>query len=78
MYKDIPLGKGEDDGSIFSSFLKESRLPADMRSVGWEDVRDILDVYKVAFYFLFFNRINIYQSCWYNCSSSRFMLRWVV
>ncbi|EGN92146.1 hypothetical protein SERLA73DRAFT_173118 [Serpula lacrymans var. lacrymans S7.3] len=46
MYGNIPVGKGEDDGSIFSSFLKESRFPPDMKSVKWEEIRDILQMYK--------------------------------
>lgn len=46
---EIPLGKGEDDGSVFSSFLKESRLPDELRSVSWEEIRDVLQVYKVRF-----------------------------
>ena len=48
MYKEIPLAKGEDDGTIFWNFLKEARLPPELKSVGWEEVRDILEVYKVA------------------------------
>lgn len=47
MYGDIPLAKGEDDGSVFASFLKESRLPAEIKSIKWEEIRDILDMYKV-------------------------------
>lgn len=52
MYKEIPIGKGEDDGSIFSNFLKESRLPKELKSVSWEDVRNILEVYKVPCFVL--------------------------
>lgn len=48
MYGEIPLAKGEDDGSMFSSFLKESRLPAELKSVSWEEIRDILQVYKAC------------------------------
>jgi hypothetical protein len=47
VYGEIPLAKGEDDGSVFSSFLKESRLPEELKSVSWEEIRDILQVYKV-------------------------------
>jgi hypothetical protein len=47
VYGEIPLAKGEDDGSVFSSFLKESRLPDELKSVSWEEIRDILQVYKV-------------------------------
>ncbi|KAH7921919.1 hypothetical protein BV22DRAFT_1131886 [Leucogyrophana mollusca] len=46
LYDDIPLAKGEDDGSVFSAFLKESRLPPELKSTKWEEVRDILAKYK--------------------------------
>ncbi|KAF8555227.1 hypothetical protein OG21DRAFT_928362 [Imleria badia] len=46
LFDEIPLGKNEDDGYIFHSFLKESRLPQDLKSTKWEDVREILDKYK--------------------------------
>ncbi|KAN0087454.1 hypothetical protein V8E55_006075 [Tylopilus felleus] len=46
LFNEIPLGKNEDDGYIFHSFLKESRLPQDLKSTKWEDVREILDKYK--------------------------------
>ena len=49
LFNEIPLGKNEDDGYIFHSFLKESRLPQDLKSTKWEDVREILDKYKVCF-----------------------------
>ena len=39
--------KGEDDGSIFASFLKESRFPAHLKSITWESVKEIMDTYKV-------------------------------
>lgn len=39
--------KGEDDGSIFASFLKESRFPAHLKSINWESVKEIMDTYKV-------------------------------
>jgi hypothetical protein len=48
LYGEIPLAKGEDDGSIFSSFLKESRLPDELKSVSWENIRDVLQIYKVC------------------------------
>lgn len=47
IYGDIPSAKGEDDGSVFTTFLKESRFSKEMRSVGWEDIREILEKYKV-------------------------------
>ena len=39
--------KGEDDGSIFANFLKESRFPAHLKSITWESVKEIMDAYKV-------------------------------
>lgn len=47
MFDEIPVGKNEDDGSIFSIFLKESRHPSHLRSKKWEDVRNILEKYRV-------------------------------
>ena len=52
MFSEIPVGKNEDDGSIFSAFLKESRLPLHLRSKQWEDIRDILQKYRVRHVFL--------------------------
>ncbi|GLB38316.1 hypothetical protein LshimejAT787_0501810 [Lyophyllum shimeji] len=46
MYGDIPRGKGEDDGSIFNTFLKESRLPSTLKSVSWETIQELLEMYK--------------------------------
>ncbi|KAF8073689.1 hypothetical protein FPV67DRAFT_1576507 [Lyophyllum atratum] len=46
MYGDIPRGKGEDDGSIFNTFLKESRLPSTLKSVSWETIQEILEIYN--------------------------------
>jgi len=51
MFGEMPVGKNEDDGSIFSVFLKESRLPVHLRSKSWEDVRDILQKYRVRHVF---------------------------
>lgn len=39
--------KGEDDGSVFANFLKESRFPPHLKSITWENVREIMDTYKV-------------------------------
>lgn len=44
-YDNIPRGKGDDDGSIFLSFIKESRFPSHLRHISWETIRDILDKY---------------------------------
>jgi hypothetical protein len=46
-YGDIPTAKGDDDGTIFSEFLRESRYPTEQKHVKWEQVRDILEKYKV-------------------------------
>lgn len=46
IYGDIPVGKGEDDGSIFQSFLTESRFPTNLKSIRWEEIRDIIEKYK--------------------------------
>lgn len=39
--------KGEDDGSVFTTFLKESRFPPQMKTVTWENVKEILDTFNV-------------------------------
>lgn len=39
--------KGEDDGSVFANFLKESRFPPHLKSITWENVKEIMDTYKV-------------------------------
>ena len=48
LYGEVPIGKGEDDGAVFSGFLKESRFPTAMKSISWEEIRDILERYKVC------------------------------
>ncbi|KAE9395085.1 hypothetical protein BT96DRAFT_923108 [Gymnopus androsaceus JB14] len=45
-YGEIPREKGQDDGSIFTSFLKESRYPPNLRTTNWEIIRDILEKYN--------------------------------
>ena len=47
-YGNIPTCKGEDDGTIFTEFLRESRYPTEQKHVKWEEVRDILEKYKVS------------------------------
>jgi hypothetical protein len=47
-YGDMPTAKGDDDGTIFSEFLRESRYPTEQKHVKWEQVRDILEKYKVS------------------------------
>ncbi|KAG5648430.1 hypothetical protein DXG03_005004 [Asterophora parasitica] len=46
MYGDIPRAKSEDDGYIFNTFLKESRLPAAQKTVTWETIQEILETYR--------------------------------
>ncbi|KAF4617157.1 hypothetical protein D9613_005940 [Agrocybe pediades] len=45
-YGEIPRGKGEDDGSTFNIFLKESRLPPHLKSVGWESIKSLMETYN--------------------------------
>ncbi|KDR82830.1 hypothetical protein GALMADRAFT_220831 [Galerina marginata CBS 339.88] len=45
-YGEIPWAKGEDDGSIFTTFLKESRLPAPMKTVTWETIKTLMETYN--------------------------------
>ncbi|PCH40094.1 hypothetical protein WOLCODRAFT_136650 [Wolfiporia cocos MD-104 SS10] len=45
LYGDIPVGKGDDDGTIFTLLLKTSRFPA-ARSVKWETMKEVLEKYK--------------------------------
>ncbi|KAL1748432.1 hypothetical protein HDZ31DRAFT_60417 [Schizophyllum fasciatum] len=44
-YGDIPRGKGEDDGSLFSAFIFDSKLPGSSRQVNWETIREIVEIY---------------------------------
>ncbi|KAF5369469.1 hypothetical protein D9758_002713 [Tetrapyrgos nigripes] len=44
-YGEIPRAKGLDDGSVFSSYLKESRYPPSMRQIKWETIREIMETY---------------------------------
>ena len=47
LYGNIPLGKGDDDGTMFSLMLKQSRFPAEYRMAKWEQLRDAVEKYKV-------------------------------
>lgn len=47
LFDEVPLGKNEDDGYLFTMFLKESRLPPQSKNTKWETVRDIFGKYKV-------------------------------
>ncbi|KAI9058363.1 hypothetical protein FKP32DRAFT_1597452 [Trametes sanguinea] len=46
MYGDIPVSKGEDDGSILTLLLKQSRFPSEYRAAKWEQVKDVVEKYK--------------------------------
>ncbi|KAG5221334.1 terpene cyclase [Salix suchowensis] len=45
-YGEIPVGKNEDDGSIFATFLRESRFHPSVRTTNWEAIKGILEKYK--------------------------------
>ena len=47
MFGNIPLGKGDDDGSIIDTLIRESRLPTEQRQVRWETLQEILEKFKV-------------------------------
>ncbi|KAI0947141.1 hypothetical protein AcV7_009642 [Taiwanofungus camphoratus] len=46
MYGDIPVAKGDDDGSVFAALLKSSRLPSEARPIKWEVLKEVLEKYK--------------------------------
>ena len=46
-YGNIPVGKNDDDGTKFMSLLKESRIPAEQRTVKWETVKEIVEKFEV-------------------------------
>lgn len=48
MYGDIPVAKGDDDGSVFAALLKSSRLPSEARPIKWEVLKEVLEKYKVS------------------------------
>ncbi|KAI0699093.1 Squalene/phytoene synthase-domain-containing protein [Cytidiella melzeri] len=45
-FGNIPLGKGDDDGSVVDAVIKESRFPIEQRQIKWETVREVLEKYK--------------------------------
>jgi hypothetical protein len=55
-YGNIPVNKGDDDGSIFNEFLRESRYPAEMKHIKWDEIRDIVEKYKVRLIFYWVSR----------------------
>lgn len=48
LYGNIPVVKGDDDGSVFMDMLKESRLPAEQRSIKYETAKEIVEKFKVC------------------------------
>ena len=47
MYGEVPVGKGDDDGTILTLYLKQSKFPIEYRAAKWEQVRDVIEKYKV-------------------------------
>ncbi|KAA1477536.1 hypothetical protein DENSPDRAFT_844699 [Dentipellis sp. KUC8613] len=43
---EIPVGKGDDDGTVFMNFIKENRVPPNLRSVKTETVIALVEKYK--------------------------------
>ncbi|CAK5284190.1 unnamed protein product [Mycena citricolor] len=60
-YGDIPRGKGEDDGSLFATFLKEAKLPPESQTVTWTEIADIFQTYHARPSLFFWTR---YHSHW--------------
>ena len=46
-YGNIPLGKGDDDVTLFDNIIRESRFPIESRSTKWEMLKDVLEKYGV-------------------------------
>ena len=46
-YGDVPVGKGDDDGTVLTLYLKQSRFPTEYRAAKWEQVRDVIEKFKV-------------------------------
>ncbi|PPQ69611.1 hypothetical protein CVT24_001367 [Panaeolus cyanescens] len=36
---------GEDDGSVFVTFLKENRIPSQMKTITWEEIKVLMEEY---------------------------------
>ena len=47
LYGNIPLGKGDDDSTLFEAVIKESRYPTEQRTAKRDVLRDVLEKYKV-------------------------------
>lgn len=48
LYGDIPLGKGDDDATLFDTMIKESRFPVESRLTRTDSLREVLLKYKVS------------------------------
>ncbi|KAF7797419.1 hypothetical protein EIP86_008614 [Pleurotus ostreatoroseus] len=46
LYGDIPLGKGDDDGALFDTVIKESRFPVESRLMKVDTLKEVLEKYK--------------------------------
>lgn len=47
LYGNIPVIKGDDDGSVLMDMIKESRLPAEQRRIKYEAAKEIVEKFKV-------------------------------
>ncbi|KAF8903160.1 hypothetical protein CPB84DRAFT_1728604 [Gymnopilus junonius] len=45
-YGEISFAKGDDDGTTFSIFLKENRLPPSLKTVTWETIKTLMETYN--------------------------------
>ncbi|KAI0801815.1 hypothetical protein BC629DRAFT_140226 [Irpex lacteus] len=45
-FGNIPLGKGDDDGSLVDAVIKESRFPVEQRQIKWETLKEVLEKFK--------------------------------
>jgi len=47
-FNHVTVPQAEDDGSVFMTFLKESRMSQHSKTVTWEVIRLLMDKYHVA------------------------------
>lgn len=47
-FGNIPLAKGDDDGSLVDAVIKESRFPVEQRQIKWETLKEVLEKFKVG------------------------------
>ena len=45
---ELPPTKGDDDGTIFTQFLKERQSPPNLRSIKLETILEIFEKYKAS------------------------------